>query len=204
MEKQKNYLKEFVIYYLQNIGLLKVPRNKMKNYVYIATSLDGYIADLEETLDWLPIPESELNFDLGFDEFLDKVDAIVMGTNTFKVVCAFEGEWFYTKPVFVVSNSILKLPKKYEGKVYLINGSTQEILKNIHSQGYKNLYIDGGINIQNFLKEDLIDEMIITTIPVLLGGGIPLFGELPNRLNFECISSSVEKGMVQNRYKRIN
>lgn len=172
----------------------------MKNYVYIATSLDGYIADVDEKLDWLPGPESELNFELGFDEFVEKIDAIVMGTNTFNFVCSLGGEWFYTKPVFVVSNSITKLPKKYERKVYLINGSTQEIVKNIHEQGYKNLYIDGGINIQNFLKEDLIDEMIITTIPVLLGEGIPLFAELPNRLNFECISSSVEKGMIQSHF----
>ena len=174
----------------------------MKNYVYIATSLDGYIADVEETLDWLPSPETELNFELGFDEFIDKIDAIVMGANTFNFVSSFDGEWFYTKPVFVVSNSITELPEKYEGKVYLINGSTQEIMKTIHAQGYKNLYIDGGKNIQNFLQEDLIDEMIITTIPILLGEGIPLFSKLSNRLDFECISSNVEKGILQSHYKR--
>ncbi|MFA9374071.1 MAG: dihydrofolate reductase family protein [Poseidonibacter sp.] len=87
-------------------------------------------------------------------------------------------------------------------KVFLIKGLIKEILENIHSKGYENLYIDGGKNIQNFLESDLIDEMIITTIPILLGEGTPLFAHLTNRLNFECISSSVEKGIAQSHYKR--
>lgn len=175
----------------------------MKNYVYIATSLDGYISDKEETLDWLPSLEADLHFELGFDQFIKKVDAIVMGANTFKFVSSFEGDWFYTKPVFVVSNSITILDEKYNNKVFLVKGSTKEILEKIHSKGHKNLYIDGGKNIQNFLEEDLIDEMIITIIPILLGEGIPLFGQLTKRLNFECISSSVEKGIAQSHYKRV-
>jgi dihydrofolate reductase len=175
----------------------------MKNYVYIATSLDGYIADVQETLDWLPSPELDLNLELSYVEFIEKIDAIVMGANTFKMVCSFGGEWFYTKPVFVVSNSITELSEKYDGKVYLIKGSVKEIIQTIHSKGYSNLYIDGGVNIQNFLEEDLIDEIILTTIPILLGGGKPLFSKLSNRLSFECVSSKVDKGIVQSHFKRI-
>lgn len=176
----------------------------MKNYVYIATSLDGFIADSNDKLDWLPNPNEEFTFGLSFDEFMQKVDAIVMGTNTFKVVCSFDIDWPYSKPVFVVSNSIKDLDKKYEGKVRLIKGLAREILEEIHSLGYKDLYIDGGVNIQNFLKEDLIDEMIITTVPTLLGEGKTLFSKVPNRLNFECVSSTVSKGIVQNHYKKIS
>lgn len=174
----------------------------MKNYVYVATSLDGYIADTEERLDWLPGPEVELNLELGFVEFIEMIDAIVMGKNTFNMVCSFDQAWPYTKPVFVVSHSLTELPKTYEGKAQLLKGSVKEMVTTLHAQGYKNLYIDGGVTVQNFLQEDLIDEIIVTTIPVLLGGGKPLFSQLPKRLNFECISSKIDKGIVQNRYKR--
>ena len=172
----------------------------MKNYVFIATSLDGYIADIEEKLDWLPSCEED---DFGFAEFIEKIDAIIMGTNTFNMVCSFGGEWPYTKPVFVVSNSIQKLPQEYENKVTLIKGTSSELVKNMHEQGYENLYIDGGINIQNFLSENLIDEIIITIIPILLGAGKPLFSQMQNRITFECIGSKVIKGIVQNHYVRV-
>jgi dihydrofolate reductase len=175
----------------------------MKNYVYIATSLDGYIADEEEKLDWLPNPEKELNLGINFPEFINKIDAIVMGKNTFEMVCSFDTQWPYTKPVFVISNSLTEIPAKYKNKVILIKGPVEEITTNIHAQGYKNLYIDGGINIQNFLQKDLIDEIIITIIPVLLGAGKPLFSQLSKRLNFECVSTKTDKGIVQNHFKRI-
>ncbi len=174
----------------------------MKNFVYIATSLDGYIADIGEKLDWLPNPNEELNLEINFPEFVNSIDAIIMGKNTFNIVCSFGEEWPYSKPVFVVSNSLKEVSKKYKGKVQLLNGSVEKILNEVHFQGYKNLYIDGGINIQNFLKKDLIDEIIITTIPILLGEGKPLFSKLPNRLNFKCISSKTDKGIVQNHFKR--
>lgn len=176
----------------------------MKNYVYIATSLDGFIADVEEKLDWLPNPTEDINLEINFSEFMNSIDAIVMGKNTFNIVCSFDGEWPYPKPVFVVSNSLKQIPKKYKDKAQLVKGSVEDILKDIHSQGYKNLYIDGGINIQNFLQKDLIDEIIITVIPVLLGGGKPLFSKMSHRLNFECISSKVDKGIVQSHFKRRN
>jgi len=174
----------------------------MKNYVYIAASLDGYIADIEEKLDWLPNPSEDINLEINYPEFINSIDAIVMGKNTFNIVCSFGGDWPYPKPVFVVSNSLKEVPQKYKGKIQLLNGSVENILNEVHSLGYENLYIDGGVNIQNFLKEDLIDEIIITTIPVLLGEGSPLFSKLPNRLNFNCVSSKVDKGIVQNHFIR--
>jgi len=174
----------------------------MKNYVYIATSLDGYIAGKNDSLDWLPSPDSKLNLELGFEAFMDKVDVLVMGKNTFEMVRSFGIPWPYTKPVFIVSTSITEIPQGYEDKIKLVRGNPKDILEEVHSFGYKNLYIDGGVTVQNFLKEDLIDELIITTIPVLLGDGKSLFSKLENRLDFECVSASVDKGIVQTHYKR--
>ena len=176
----------------------------MKNYVYLATSLDGFIATKDGGLDWLPSPDINLNLDLGYEKFIEKIDAIVMGRNTFETVCSFGIEWPYTKPVFVVSNSLSNLPKEFVTKeVSLIKGTPQELMETIHKKGFKNLYIDGGINIQNFLKEDLIDEVILTVIPILLGEGKPLFSKQENRLKFECINSSLDKGIVQNHFVRV-
>lgn len=140
---------------------------------------------------------------MGYGEFADRVDALLMGRNTFETVCGFDMEWPYQKPVFVLSNSLEKIPEKFSGKAQLIKGALEEVLQEIHNQGYQKLYIDGGTTIQNFLKEDLIDEMIITTIPILLGGGIPLFSALPKRLNFKCINSKIYLGsVVQNHFVR--
>lgn len=175
----------------------------MKNSVFIATSLDGFIAGQNDELAWLStFPEID-HIDTGFNEFTSRMDAILMGRNTFKVVWDFEGEWFYKKPVFVWSNTLSEIPEKFRGKAFLVKGSLQEILAEIHGKGFQNLYIDGGKTIQTFLKEDLIDEMIITTIPVLLGSGVPLFADLPKQLIFECIKSTrfLDK-VVQNHFVR--
>ena len=169
----------------------------MKNIIYIATSLDGFIADKNDNLDWLPAPEGA---DFGFDAFMQSIDAIVMGKNTFNMVLSFGIEWPYNKPVFVVSSTLKTIPEALEGKVSLVQGNPSELVKQLNAQGYEKLYIDGGVTIQNFLKENLIDEMIITTIPILLGGGKPLFAELNERQQFKCVEPKVINGMVQNHF----
>ncbi len=174
-----------------------------KNYVFIAKSLDGYIADKNGGLEWLnSIPNPDQN-DMGYNAFMDKIDAIVMGRNTFSVVSEFDMDWPYHKPVFVLSNHLKTIPPKCKGKVELINGSESKILKALEERGFRSLYIDGGITVQAFLAADLIDELIITTLPILLGGGIPLFKELPDKLEFEHIRSEVFlNAIVQDHYKR--
>ena len=176
---------------------------KKKNSVFIATSLDGYIADKDGNIDWLhTIPNPE-QIDMGYRSFMSEIDALVMGRNTFETVCSFDIDWPYQKPVYVLSNSLSEVPEVYKGKAELVKGDLTTILTTIHSKGHDRLYIDGGTTIQHFLKEDLIDEMIITTIPVLLGEGTPLFNQLSKPLDFECIESTIFLNkIVQNRFRR--
>lgn len=96
------------------------------------------------------------------------------------------------------------IPEKYRDKAKLINGSLAEILERIHQMGLKRLYVDGGNTIQGFLREDLIDEMIITVFPIILGGGSPLFSGLPKELNFKLKGSTVFlEQLVQNHFQRV-
>jgi len=174
-----------------------------KNSIFIATSLDGYISNKNGGLDWLQsIPNPE-NDDMGFVEFTNRIDALVMGRTTFETVIGFDVPWPYNKPVFVLSNKLKEIPKSHKDKAYLIKGTLTEILKQIHTKGHERLYIDGGTTIRNFLKEDLIDEMVLTKIPILLGGGSSLFAELPNELKFELIGTKTFLNQItQNHYKR--
>lgn len=174
----------------------------MPNIVYIATSLDGFIAKTDGSIDWLnEIPNPEQS-DYGFSDFIKRIDAIIMGRKTFEKVLTFDS-WPYEKLVFVLSNTLNKLPKKFLGRADIINGEVKQIINNVNQKGYKNLYIDGGFTIQSFLKEDLIDEMIITRVPVLLGNGIPLFGTSNKKLDFDHIKTEIYNNMlIKSHYKR--
>ena len=174
-----------------------------KNSVFIATSLDGYIADKNGGIDWfhsIPNPEND---DMGYVEFINRIDALVMGRTTFETVIGFDIPWPYSKPVFVLSNKLNEIPESHKDKAFLVKGSLTEILEQIHRKGFERLYIDGGTTIRNFLKTDLIEEMILTTIPILLGGGVPLFRELPNELKFELVGIKTFLNQItQRHYKR--
>jgi dihydrofolate reductase len=174
------------------------------NTVYIAASIDGYIATKSGGLDWLHELPNPDNDDYGYAEFMNNIDALVMGRNTFEKVLGFDG-WHYEKKVFVASASLTQVPVELSGKVELISGSLSAVLAEIKSQGFENLYIDGGKLIQSFLAEDLIDELIITRIPILLGEGIPLFGELSQPLKFiHKETKTYSNALVQSAYRRDN
>lgn len=174
-----------------------------KNIVFVGRSLDGYIAGKNGELDWLDSVPGSQDIDMGYTALMDEIDALVMGRNTFDVVIGFGGEWPYKKHVFVLSNTLTSVQENLHGKVTLLQGAPQEVLRRIHDTGCFKLYIDGGKTIQEFLSHDLIDEMIITTIPVLIGGGFPLFGALDGRLEFDHVKSRVFAGqIVQDHYRR--
>jgi dihydrofolate reductase len=174
-----------------------------KNIVFIAKSLDGYIAGKNGELDWLFSVPNPDNVETGFGPLMDEIDAVVMGKNTFDFLLGYEGDWPYAKPVFVLSNSLKTVPECFADKVSLLSGNPPEVLKTIHARGCYKLYIDGGRTIQSFLDLDLIDELRITTIPILLGGGAPLFGDLSAALMFEHVKTEVFLGaLVQSWYRR--
>lgn len=173
------------------------------NKVFIAASLDGYIADRKDGLDWLNTVPNPEQLDMGYNNFMEQVDALVMGRKTFETVCGFDGDWPYKKPVFVLSGTMKIIPEEYRDKVELVKGNLTDVLGKIHKKGYYKLYIDGGLTIQNFLKEDLIGELTITVIPIVLGGGSPLFSQLPKELEFTLLESKVFLNqLVQNHYRR--
>lgn len=167
--------------------------------VFIATSIDGYIADKHGGIDWLHEIENPNQIDMGYQEFMNSIDALVMGRKSFETVIGFGIPWPYEKPVYVLSRSELSIPEELKNKVFPIKGDPLSIKAQLEEQKLHQLYIDGGQTIQSFLREDLIEEMTLTTIPVLLGEGTPLFGELKKRLNFKCVETKQFLGEVSQR-----
>ncbi len=174
----------------------------MHSIVYIATSLDGFIADESGGLDWLNnIPNPE-NSDYGWQEFNNRIDAILMGRGTFETVVAF-GDWPYQKPVHVLSTSLTAVPERLAKKVKLHHGSPVSILTELENEGVKNLYVDGGRLIQSLLREDLVDEIILTRVPVLLGGGIPLFKDTGAAKAFTHVGTvALNATLTKSTYRR--
>jgi dihydrofolate reductase len=174
----------------------------MTNIVYIATSMDGFIAKEDGNIDWLhEIPNPD-NSDFGFNAFISGIDAIIMGRKTFETVMGFDF-WPYNRPVFVLSKTMKQVPEKYQGKVEIISGELVTILTVLRERDLDRFYIDGGKTIQSFLAEDLIDEMTITRLPVLLGKGIPLFDDTKQILWFDHLQTEVLLGaLVKSTYRR--
>ena len=152
----------------------------IKCSVYIATSLDGFIARPDGDIDWLHRPEyvASDGDDLGYSDFVKSVDILVMGRKTFEKVLSF-AEWPYEKmPVVVLSSQNPAIPGHLRGKVRVEDLPPKKLVAQLEHQGARHLYIDGGTTIQRFIKAGLIDEITITQIPVILGSGIPLFGSI--------------------------
>ena len=175
----------------------------MSNFVYIGTSIDGRISSSSGTLDWMEtVPNPDGN-DLGFFEFVARVDAIVMGRVTFETIIEIGLGWHYPLPGIILSTTMDTAPDAFVEHVQFARGSPAEIIALAKSQSFENLYIDGGNTIQRFLEVDLIDELIITELPILLGGGERLFGMHDQEMRFELVGSEVLLGqMVKRHYRR--
>jgi dihydrofolate reductase len=169
--------------------------------VYIATSLDGYIARPDGAIDWLGEPEE--GEDYGWAEFIVTVDAIIMGRTTFEQVLTF-GAWPYEGVSLVVfSSTMTSVPEHLEGRAEVSAKAPGDLLQELHNRGFRRVYVDGGKTIRSFMAADLIDELIITTIPVLIGQGIPLFGAQDADVAWEHVSTETfKRGLVKNRYRR--
>ncbi|HEY0665315.1 MAG TPA: dihydrofolate reductase family protein [Gallionella sp.] len=148
--------------------------------VFIATSLDGYIARADGGLDWLDRANATITpgEDCGYRAFIDSVDVLVMGRLSYEKVLSFDTWPYGDKRVIVLSSAALAIPDSLGKTVSASAETPQALLAGLSAGGAKHLYVDGGVTIQRFLRAGLVDEITITTIPVLLGQGRPLFGWL--------------------------
>lgn len=167
--------------------------------VFVGTSVDGFIARRNGDLDWLPVGGGEPH---GYDEFMASVDALVIGRNTFEKVLTL-GPWSYGgKRVVVLSGRPVDLSAAVGGVVEQMAGPPAEIVSRLAERGIHDLYVDGGITIQEFLRAGLIDRLIITRVPVLIGDGIPLFGTLPRDVRLRHVATRhFPSGLVQTEYQ---
>ena len=167
--------------------------------VFIASSLDGYIARADGGLDWLSIVERE-GEDYGYREFLGSVDALVMGRRTYDTVLGFD-EWpFSDKRCIVLTHARPASPRADEE---FASGAPAALLEQLGRQGVRRVYVDGGAVIRQFLAAGLVDELTLSVIPVILGAGIRLFegDPLHRASSLRLIGArNFGSGLVQLRY----
>ena len=172
----------------------------MRASVFVGTSLDGFLARPNGELDFLDAGGSEPH---GYEEFIASVDAIVIGRNTFDVVLGF-GTWPYQKPVFVLSTRTLP-PVPAGAQVEQLSGDPRDIVQQLEARGHGHIYVDGGITVQRFLAAGLIQRLIVTRVPVLIGTGIPLFGPLTRDLLVRHVGTrQYAGGLVQSEYEVVS
>lgn len=166
--------------------------------VFVGTSVDGFIARPNGDLDFLPPGGGEPH---GYAEFIATVDAIVIGRKTFETVLAMK-EWPYDDKRVVVLSGRPVDRSSAKGVVEQMGGSPAEIVVRLAASGARHLYIDGGITIQGFLRAGLVQRLVVTRVPVLIGDGIPLFGTLPHDVRLRHVATRhFPSGLVQSEYQ---
>ncbi|AJP56254.1 deaminase [Pandoraea vervacti] len=171
-------------------------------HVFIAASLDGYIARPDGDIDWL-LQRDDPTEDHGYTAFIADKDAIVMGRGTYEKVLAM-GPWTYPLPVTVLSRQLARtpVPDALKGKVRFSDLSPGALLHALAAENVKRIYVDGGQVIQSFLREGLIADLVVTTVPLLIGAGKPLFGALTRDIDLQLIGSRhFASGLVQSTYR---
>jgi dihydrofolate reductase len=167
--------------------------------VFVGTSVDGFIARANGDFDFLPEGGGEPH---GYNEFIASVDAIVIGRKTFEKVLSLEAWPYGDKRVVILSSHPFNLSAVAGGVVEQMAGPPAEIVSQLAARGAHHLYIDGGITIQGFLRAGLIQRLIITRVPVLIGEGIPLFGSLPRDMRLRHVATKhYSSGLVQSEYE---
>jgi len=168
--------------------------------VFVGASVDGFIARTNGDLDFLPEGGGEPH---GYSEFIASVDAIVIGRNTFEKVLTFDGWPYGQKRVVVLSRRSVNL-SAIDGVVEQMAGAPADIVSRLAASGAQHLYVDGGITIQRFLAAGLVQRLIVTRVPVLIGDGIPLFGALPHDVRLRHVMTRhYPSGLVQSEYQII-
>ena len=181
----------------------------MKCSVYIATSVDGFIAKPDGNVDWLHTAgnlDADMGTeDMGFKSFMDSVDCMVMGRKCMEMISNMDltsDQWFYgDMKIIVLSNTIKEAPENLKGKVEMYSDGISELIDSLDKEGYKHCYIDGGTTIQSFINLKLINEIIITRTPILLGEGISLFGKTFKDIKLEkAEATAFANDFVQVKY----
>lgn len=171
--------------------------------VYIATSLDGFIARDDGSIDWLMEANSTVTpgEDCGYAAWMVAVDVLIMGRNTYEQVVAFEPWPYEGKRVVVLTSKAITLRTGPGVRLEKSAESPRELLTRLSSEGCKHAYVDGGKVIQSFLSQGLIDRLTITVIPVLIGQGRALFGKMLSDVQLRLVESKAyEFGFVQSTY----
>lgn len=172
----------------------------MAAHVFIATSLDGFIARPDGALDWLPVPEGG-DEDYGYHAFMGSVDAVVMGRGTYEKVLGF-GAWSYPKPAVVLSSRGVSIAPALADRVVHMSGRPEDVMAQCAARGWHELYVDGGVTIQAFLAASLVERLIVSRVPVLIGRGIPLFGTMLADIRLSHVrTQSYPTGLVQSEYR---
>jgi dihydrofolate reductase len=170
----------------------------MKASVFVGTSVDGFIARTDGRLDFLPPGGGEPH---GYDEFMATVDALVIGRKTYETVLGFEAWPYGSKPVIVLSTGALA-PAPPGAAVEHMSGPPAEIVSRLAARGIRHVYVDGGITIQRFLDAGLIQRLVITRVPVLIGSGIALFGVTKRDIALRHVGTrQYASGLVQSEYE---
>jgi dihydrofolate reductase len=173
--------------------------------VFIATSLDGFIARPDGRLDWLDRANAQITNpeELGYSAFMETVDVLVMGRLTYETVLGFGGAWPYgDKRVVVLSSKPLEIASQLAKTVSASSQTPSELLRRIKDEGGRHVYLDGGVTIQRFLAAGLVDALTLTIIPVLLGEGRRLFSSTPGDVLLELTDArSFDGGFAQLRYR---
>ena len=171
----------------------------LKTSVFCGVSVDGFLARLDDTFDFLDVPGIGPH---GFKEFMASVDVVVLGRRTFDVVRKLGHFGLYGKtPVVVLSRGPLDFSGAKGGKFEHMSGEPAEIVAQLEAKGYKHAYVDGGITIQRFLAAGQLDRLIVTRVPVLIGTGIPLFGAVPGDVRLHHVRTrNYAGGLVQSEY----
>jgi dihydrofolate reductase len=171
-------------------------------HVFIATSLDGLIARPDGDIGWL-LERDDPAEDHGYTDFIADKEVILMGRGSYEKVLTFD-PWPYDRPVLVLSQQLANtpVPEALNGKVRFSNSSPKSAMAELAAKGMRRVYVDGGRMVQSFLREGLIADLVITTVPVLIGSGRALFGALPRDIDLALVSSrSFPSGLVQSTYR---
>ncbi len=189
-------------YKLSNTTLQHSEVSMITGHVFIATSLDGFIARKDGNIDWL-LSRGDPDEDHGYQDFIKDIDGLVMGRGSFEAISAID-PWPYDRPVVVLSKTLAAspVPDHLTGRVRFMDKTPEDTMEMLATEGWRRVYVDGGQIVQSFLREGLITDMVVTQIPVPIGAGRALFGPTNSDIPLtHVMTNAFPSGLVQSLYR---